>query len=234
MCPWRCRLHVVAVFVTLVATAAGAQTVDPRAREHLTRGLRLYDAQKYADAIAEFQAGYQIDPQPDFLYAMGQAERLNGDCRRAIAAFEAYLRTSPSPKQGASAKEKLAWCHDELRRHPEAAPPAPAPTTTPPAQTTALPAPAPPATVVAPAPPRPTPPPRRRPWAWSLGATALALAAGGTIAAVHASSDYDTYRHAPLDHSFSDISTQATIANVFFATAGAAAIASVFLFVFAK
>src|SRR5262245_53535121 len=81
---------------------AATAAMDARAREHLERGLRLYDAQKYAEAIAEFQAGYEIDAQPEFLYAMGQAERLNGDCRRAIAAFEAFLRTGPSAKREAS------------------------------------------------------------------------------------------------------------------------------------
>jgi tetratricopeptide (TPR) repeat protein len=173
-----------AVLVQLAPAAFGSPQMDPLAKEHLDRGLHLYDAQKYAEAIAEFQAGYEIDPQPDFLYAMGQAERLNGDCRRAVAAFEAFLRSGPNSKQEASAKEKLAWCKEELRRHP-GTPPTPTPAPLPPAPENP-PAPAP--SVVAAPPPPPPPPPvvRHRPWAWIAAGGAAALLAGGTVVGLRA------------------------------------------------
>ena len=53
---------VFAVLVQLAPAAFGSPQMDPLAKEHLDRGLHLYDAQKYAEAIAEFQAGYEIDP----------------------------------------------------------------------------------------------------------------------------------------------------------------------------
>ena len=68
------------VLLTLVAGATAAAAaprsrLKPEARVHLERGLKLYDKQRYDEAIVELRAGLAVDPQPDLLYALGQAER---------------------------------------------------------------------------------------------------------------------------------------------------------------
>src|SRR5690242_15602139 len=76
-----------------------AASMSPEARGRLDRGLRYYATQEYAKAIEEFKAGYQIEPRPQFLYALGQAQRLSGDCSHALDAYRAFLRSGPPGPQ---------------------------------------------------------------------------------------------------------------------------------------
>jgi len=69
--------------------------MKPEAREHLEHGLALYKAGEYAVAIDELELGRQIDPHPDFDYALGQAYRSLGDCKHAVPHYMAFLDTLP-------------------------------------------------------------------------------------------------------------------------------------------
>jgi hypothetical protein len=98
-----------------VQAQSGASRTD--AQRHFEQGLRLYNVQSYEEAIVEFKAGYQLDPRPQFLYALGQAQRMNHQCKAAIVSYEAFLRTAPAAKQEAAARDQIAACHAE--RTPE-------------------------------------------------------------------------------------------------------------------
>src|SRR5262249_48220193 len=85
------------VAVVLAAFASAAVADPPRdpaplatADEHHRRGSMLFDLGDYAGAIAEFQAGFVLTNAPGFLYNLGQAYRLAGDCARAEHAYRAY------------------------------------------------------------------------------------------------------------------------------------------------
>jgi hypothetical protein len=82
------------------------------AREHLRAGVRHYDIQEFADAATEFRAAYRLDPQPDYLYSLGQAERAAGNCRRAVDAYRAYLRYAPTGK-AEMARKQIDRCVSE-------------------------------------------------------------------------------------------------------------------------
>ena len=96
------------------ATPCAADPAD-EAGAHLERGLRLYETQDYAEAITEFKEGYRIDPRPAFLYALAQAQRMSGDCRNAITAYRAFLRTTPARASRAAAESNIARCEEALR-----------------------------------------------------------------------------------------------------------------------
>ncbi|MBA3396677.1 MAG: tetratricopeptide repeat protein [Deltaproteobacteria bacterium] len=83
------------------------------ARAHHERAIRHFEAQQYAEAIVEFQAAYQIAPRPELLYGIAQAERLRGNCERAIVAYETYLRTAPKDRQAAAARANIERCRTE-------------------------------------------------------------------------------------------------------------------------
>ncbi len=84
------------------------------ARAHHERAIRHFEAQQYAEALAEFQAAYQIAPRPELLYGIAQAERLRGNCERAIVAYETYLRTAPKDRQASAARANIERCRTEL------------------------------------------------------------------------------------------------------------------------
>jgi hypothetical protein len=105
----------VAVFLVLAGGPAWAapeavRPSQPTADRRLEAGIRWYRAQKYAEAIAEFQAGYQLDPRPEFLYALAQAQRLSGNCKAALVAYQAFLGTSPSEAQATEAQQHIEQC----------------------------------------------------------------------------------------------------------------------------
>jgi hypothetical protein len=133
----------------------------------------------------------------EFLYAMGQVERLRGNCRTALVHYQAFLDTSPAADQVNAAKVQMDRCEAELKPAAAAEPPKDAAvvaTTEPPP---AKPADVPPAQPVEPKPapvttaePVVTAPPavkaEAKPWYTdTLGdvllASGVAVAAGGAV-----------------------------------------------------
>jgi tetratricopeptide (TPR) repeat protein len=111
----RAALVVAALFAAVAAHASPASDL-------LERGLRSYAVGRYDEAIAAFQRGYELEARPDFLYALGQAQRMKGDCRDAVASYRAYLRTSPPERGAAPARQNLERCEHELANAPPPSP----------------------------------------------------------------------------------------------------------------
>jgi iron complex outermembrane receptor protein len=114
------RLRIALLVGGLLAALGGgraraqSEATRAEAKHHFEQGLRLYNVQSYEEAIVEFKAGYQADPRPEFLYALGQAQRMNRQCKAAIVSYEAYLRTEPAARQEAAAKDQIEACRAEL------------------------------------------------------------------------------------------------------------------------
>ncbi len=100
-----------------------ATDVGPGADEWLRVGLERYERGNLVGAIDAFERGYQREPRPTFLFALGQAHRKRGDCDRARASFDAFLATSPPKKQVDAAIQQREAC---TPAEPAAATPAPA------------------------------------------------------------------------------------------------------------
>ena len=98
----------------LASTAHADRPPSPEAKVYLDHGLDKFDAKDYSGAIAEFDAGYAIDPSPAFLYNKAQAQRLGGDCRSAIVTYEAYLSSDDAPAQGDNARTNITRCEQQL------------------------------------------------------------------------------------------------------------------------
>ncbi|MEA2699210.1 MAG: hypothetical protein QOI66_3481, partial [Myxococcales bacterium] len=142
-------------------------------------------AKKYPAAIQELEAGYALDPRREFLFAEAQAQRLAGDCQRAVPLYQRFLATEPSALQASAAQVGLARCAQQMATA----------TPTPPAGS-AGPSP----TVPPPAPPAPAPPPLqaryRDPLGGALlgaGVIGLGVGAGFLIGSLTASNNATTY-----------------------------------------
>ncbi len=108
-----CLRRLVFLVVVLFAGGAQAQSANSRADELLTRGQKLFAEGKYAEAIEQLRAGYVIAPQPRFQYALGQAYRLNHQCKEAVRAYRDFLRADPSKGQAEAAESNIKRCGDE-------------------------------------------------------------------------------------------------------------------------
>src|SRR5204863_3154893 len=93
---------------------AQPRPIEPAAKVQFDRGSERFGAHDYAAAIAAFDAGYAIDPHPDFLYAKAQAQRLGGDCRGALGTYRAFLETSPAAEEAQLARDNVAKCEHVL------------------------------------------------------------------------------------------------------------------------
>ncbi|MBL0218141.1 MAG: tetratricopeptide repeat protein [Myxococcales bacterium] len=174
-----------------------------QAKAHADAATQLFNVQQYEKASEEYQQAYLLDPVPAYLYASGQAQRLGGDCEKALLSYRAYLRTKPADESKVQAN--IERCEQDLKDHPKQAEPGNRPT---------LPAPAIMAPIVAP-PPAP-PPPRvmvKRPWTSdvvghvlvgggvAIAATGLVVYLGGrsTIADHNSAATYDQFVGGDVD-----------------------------------
>jgi hypothetical protein len=189
---------------TTPPTSASAPAMTDEARASYERGLRLYADRDYAAAIAEFHAGYAIDPRREFLFAEAQAKRLAGDCAGAVGLYQKFLETEPTAAQVNATQMGLARCAQQMAAAPTATVVTPQPQRQPPtaaATATIETKPAAPPTL----PPAPPPassriPPwyRDAPATALLGAGVLSLGVGGgflaaSFAARGSASSYNDY-----------------------------------------
>jgi tetratricopeptide (TPR) repeat protein len=82
------------IVACLIASTAHA---DDRAvfHEHVRKGTRAYNLGHYRDAVAEFEAAYQLKDDPAILFNIGQAYRAAGDYASAVTAYKSYVRNLP-------------------------------------------------------------------------------------------------------------------------------------------
>jgi tetratricopeptide (TPR) repeat protein len=88
------RLVVSALVLALTSNAALAE-MNAEARAKLGAGNQHFEAKRFSEALVEYQAAYRIDPDPDILFAIAQAERFLGKCHLALPRFREYLASRP-------------------------------------------------------------------------------------------------------------------------------------------
>jgi tetratricopeptide (TPR) repeat protein len=111
------------VILGVLAVAPGAARGDdlpmaPAAHEHLQKGLEAYKAKDYDTAVAEFEAGYAIEPRKEFLFAWAQAERLRGRCEQAIDLYGKFIAAGATPAQEKAARANIDRCKELLAVRP--------------------------------------------------------------------------------------------------------------------
>jgi len=98
-----------------IAHADGAGDAKP----HLAKAKAHFDLQEYADAEKELKEAYRLDPKPDVLYAIAQAQRMGGECKKAIVSYKTYLRGNPPAAQRKLAEDNITTCEAILAKPPD-------------------------------------------------------------------------------------------------------------------
>jgi len=95
--------------------AAWAQSRDKKAAAaHFQSGRRLFEQGQWADALAEFQAGYDSYPLPGFLVNIGQCYRKLERLEEARDAWLKFIETNPNVSLRAEVDDALAEVRGEL------------------------------------------------------------------------------------------------------------------------
>jgi hypothetical protein len=178
----------------LMAGPVGAATPEAErtARAHFQAGEARFKAGAFDEALAEYQAGYDVLPLPGFLINVAQCQRRLGELKPARATYQKFVLVAPDSPLVPQVRSMIAEI-DGLLAKTEADKPGPAgdeegkpepalTAATAPRQTPA------PVLVAKASDPAPEPAPRRRWWLWgAIGAvvvggtvTAIALSTGGT------------------------------------------------------
>jgi hypothetical protein len=124
----RCREAGIAAlaFVT-VARLAGAQSLsgaplNPQARAHFDKALAAYAAANYRAASVEFELAYGLEARRELLFAWAQAERLSGDCDRAVMLYRRFLDQAPGEAEAAKAVRQIERCRGSNPGEPASPP----------------------------------------------------------------------------------------------------------------
>ncbi len=124
-----CHVYLLAAVLSGSAHADPPKDASPasakaEAKAHAATGTQLFNVQAYDKAAEEYQQAYMLDADPNYLYAAAQAQRLGGDCDKALLSYKAYLRTKPNDEK---ALKNIERCEQDLKDHPRPAPAEPAP-----------------------------------------------------------------------------------------------------------
>jgi tetratricopeptide (TPR) repeat protein len=154
---------VLALLLTFGAAKPARADDAATAREHYQKGTSFYDLGRYAEAIKEFEAAYEIKNDPALLYNLAQSHRLAGNSEQALHFYRTYLRYVPNAKNRAEIEDRIKQL-EQLVAQKNATQTAPPNQTIPPPGTTTPPATTPPATTTPPettpvTTPPPSPPP---------------------------------------------------------------------------
>ncbi|MEM9454178.1 MAG: hypothetical protein AAGF11_08355 [Myxococcota bacterium] len=100
------------------------------------RAQQHFKAGEWDAAVEALMEAYAADPNPAYLYARAQAERMRGNCRVAIPLYQRFLQHGVTEQQRADTERHIRLCEEILfneQADPEPEPaPAPSLTKTPP------------------------------------------------------------------------------------------------------
>jgi len=105
---------IVVLLIAMRLDDAQAQDIDPDAKIHRDLAVEASKTKDWETAIREFEIAYSIDAQDGLLFGWAQAERFNGNCRRAIELYEMYLETEPDEDWADGTKTLIGECREQL------------------------------------------------------------------------------------------------------------------------
>jgi tetratricopeptide (TPR) repeat protein len=98
-----------AAVLTVSALTPGSALAERQdARRHYAKATAAFGLGKYDDAATEYEAAFEIKPEPALLYNAAQAYRLAGKSSRAAQLYRNYLRLYGDAQNADDARQHLA------------------------------------------------------------------------------------------------------------------------------
>ncbi|HEY0195548.1 MAG TPA: hypothetical protein VGC42_30750 [Kofleriaceae bacterium] len=115
------------------ATPVVAQPKRKPARAQFDRGVAAYKKNNYEGAAAALGKSFELEADPDTLFAWAQAERKLDHCEKALELYEKLMTFDLPAANKAAVQQKHDECNDIIgAKAATATPPEPAPAPTPP------------------------------------------------------------------------------------------------------
>lgn len=118
----RVLLH---LWIAALALAPAIAHADKKteAKEHFEKAGAAHKEGRYDDALTELNIAYTLDPNPAFLYSIGQVKVMQGECGEAIVFYQRFIESKPSAEATAKAQEAIDTCKRLEPEKKEKAPP---------------------------------------------------------------------------------------------------------------
>jgi hypothetical protein len=91
----------------LLAGAARGDEASKRARDAYNQGTAFFSLGQWDKAIESWTSGYQLKPDPIFLYNIAQAYRLAENHERALFFYKSFLNSAPRAPNRDEVREKI-------------------------------------------------------------------------------------------------------------------------------
>lgn len=118
----RASLHLLIAALALAPATAFADK-KTEAKEHFERAGAAHKDGRYDDALTELNIAYSLDPNPAYLYSIGQVKVMKGECGEAIVFYQRFIESKPSAEAQAKAQEAIDTCKRLEPEKKEKAPP---------------------------------------------------------------------------------------------------------------
>jgi tetratricopeptide (TPR) repeat protein len=89
-------LYVLLAAAMILCAAAPAAADKAKAEAHYKKGFTAYNLGKFDEAIEEFTAAFEEEPDSEYLYALAGAHRLGTNYERAAFYYRRYLGLNPN------------------------------------------------------------------------------------------------------------------------------------------
>lgn len=103
----RATMRLVTVLL-MMCVAAPARADMEAAKVRHKKGTSYFALGKYAEAAAEYEAAFELEPDAAFLFNAAQAHRLAGHRVRALTLYQSFARLYPDNPNAADAQRQVA------------------------------------------------------------------------------------------------------------------------------
>lgn len=93
------------LIILLIIGLGGSAFAAPSAEELFDQGQRSFASGAYADAVSKWNESYGLSNEPELLFNIAQALRLDGRCAQALATYRRFVTSAPSSEQRPLADE---------------------------------------------------------------------------------------------------------------------------------
>lgn len=104
------RASTLGLTILLAASAPALADDKAKAKKLYDEGLKSYNIAEYSDAIKAWKEAYSLSKKAILLFNIGQAYRLDGDCKMAMRFYDSYQREEQNPKNQDELDSAIALC----------------------------------------------------------------------------------------------------------------------------
>ena len=120
--PVHARTHALIAAIVMASSPVLAAPKSPASKKEFDRGVKAYSAGDYDAAADAMSKSYQLEKDPETLFAWAQAERKLDNCDKAIGLYKELLGYDLPPENKQVIQQNLSECKQALADKKKAPP----------------------------------------------------------------------------------------------------------------